>query len=218
MEMVSQLMGSMCVPPHNEAKNANNIPTTRGEYPMKVNQLLTICGIAAALFLSAGNVSAQNDNGGGGGGGGRRGGGNFDPAQMQQRFMERVHDELGFTNETEWNAVQPLVQKVFDAQRDARSGGMGRMFRGNRGGGNGANTEAGGGGRGGFFGQPSPEADALQKAIDDNAPKAQIKAALAKYQASQKTKQAKLVTAQENLRKVLNTKQEAQATLLGLLE
>jgi hypothetical protein len=181
---------------------------------MKVNQLLTICGIAAALFLSAGSVSAQNDNGGGGG---RRGGGNFDPAQMQQRFMERVHDDLGFTNDTEWNAVQPLVQKVFDAQRDARGSGMGRMFRGNRGGGNGANANAGGG-RGGFFGEPSPEADALQKAIDDNAPKAQIKAALAKYQASQKAKQAKLVTAQENLRKVLNSKQEAQATLLGLLE
>jgi hypothetical protein len=222
MEMVSQLMGSMCVPPHNEAKNANNIPTTRGEYPMKVNQLLTICGIAAALFLSAGNVSAQNDNGGGGGGGGRRGGGNFDPAQMQQRFMERVHDDLGYTNETQWSAVQPLVQKVFDAQRDARSGGMGRMFRGNRGGngGNGANANAnaGGGGRGGFGGTPSPEAEALQKAIDDNAPTAQIKTALAKYQTSQKAKQAKLVTAQENLRKVLTTKQEAQATLLGLLE
>lgn len=189
---------------------------------MKVNQLLTICGIAAALCLSAGSVSAQNDNGGGGGGrrGGGGGGGNFDPAQMQQRMMERVHDELGFTNDTEWNAVQPLVQKVFDAQRDARSGGMGRMFRGNRGGngGNGANANAGGGGRGGFFGQPSPEAEALQKAIDDNAPKAQIKASLEKYQASQKAKQAKLVTAQENLRKVLNTKQEAQATLLGLLE
>lgn len=185
---------------------------------MKVNQLLTICGIAAALFLSAGSVSAQNDNGGGGGGG-RRGGGPPDPAQMQQRFMERVHDDLGFTNDTEWNAVQPLVQKVFDAQRDARGGGMGRLFRGNRGGGNGANANANaGGGRGGFFGEPSPEADALQKAIDDNAPKAQIKAALAKYQASQKAKQAKLVTAQENLRKVLNTKQEAQATLLGLLE
>ena len=142
---------------------------------MKVNQLLTICGIAAALFLSAGSVSAQNENGGGGG---RRGGGNFDPAQMQQRFMERVHDELGFTNDTEWNAVQPLVQKVFDAQRDARGSGMGRMFRGNRGGGNGANANANaGGGRGGFFGEPSPEAEALQKAIDDNAPTAQIKAA-----------------------------------------
>jgi hypothetical protein len=211
---ISQPTGNMCVLFPDEAKNANNIPTARGEYPMKANKLLTICGIAAALFLSAGSVSAQNDNGGGGGG--RRGGGGPpDPAQMQQRFMERVHDDLGFTNDTEWNAVQPLVQKVFDAQRDARSGG-GRMFRGNRGG-NGANANAGGG-RGGFFGQPSPESEALQKAIDDNAPKAQIKAALAKYQASQKAKQAKLVTAQENLRKVLNTKQEAQATLMGLLE
>ena len=195
---------------------------------MKAINLLTICGVAAALMLSAGSVSAQNDNagagggGGGGGGGGRRGGGNFDPAQMQQRFMERAHDELGFTNDTEWNAVQPLVQKVMDARRDVGFGGMGRMFRGNRGGGNNANANAnanaGGGGRGGLGGTPSPEAEALQKAIDDNAPKAQIKAALAKYQASQKAKQAKLVTAQENLRKVLNTKQEAQATLLGLLE
>jgi hypothetical protein len=207
-----------------EAKNVNNIPTARGEYPMKVNQLLTICGIAAALFLSAGSVSAQNDNGGGGGGRRGGGGGPPDPVQMQQRFMQRVHDDLGYTNETQWNAVQPLVQKVFDAQRDARSG-MGRMFRGNRGGngGNGANANAnanagGGGGRGGFGGTPSPEAEALQKAIDDNAPTAQIKTALAKYQASQKTKQAKLVQAQENLRKVLTTKQEAQATLLGLLE
>jgi hypothetical protein len=185
---------------------------------MKVINLLTICGVAAALMLSAGSVSAQNDNtGGGGGNGGRR---NFDPAQMQQRMMERVHDDLGFTNDTEWNAVQPLVQKVMDARRDVGFGG-GRMFRGNRGGngGNGANANANtGGGRGGFGGTPSPEAEALQKAIDDNAPKAQIKAALAKYQASQKAKQSKLVTAQENLRKVLNTKQEAQATLLGLLE
>ena len=60
--------------------------------------------------------------------------------------------------------------------------------------------------------------EALQKAIDDNAPKAQIKTALAKYQASQKAKRDKLAQAQENLRKYLNTKQEAQATLLGLLE
>jgi hypothetical protein len=35
---------------------------------MKINQLLAVCGIAAALFLGAGNVSAQNDNGGNGGG------------------------------------------------------------------------------------------------------------------------------------------------------
>ncbi|MGB8370440.1 MAG: hypothetical protein ACLPYZ_16955 [Limisphaerales bacterium] len=171
--------------------------------------MLAICGVAAALFLGAGNVSAQN-------GGGGRGGGNFDPA----RIMDNVREQLGFTNDTDWNAIQPLVQKVMDARRDTMGGGMGRLFgRGNRGGNNNnANANNNGGRRGGFGGTPSPEAEALQKAIDDNAPTAQIKAALAKYHASQKDKQAKLVQAQENLRKVLTVKQEAQAALLGLVE
>ncbi|MGA2788816.1 MAG: hypothetical protein ABSF60_14950 [Verrucomicrobiota bacterium] len=185
---------------------------------MKAINLLTIFGVAAALMLSAGRVSAQNDTtGGGGGGGGRggRGGGNFDPAQMQQRMMDNIKEQFGYTNDTEWTAVQPLFQKVIDARRDVGGGGMGRLFR-NRNSNNG--DQAGGNNRRNFGPQPSPEAEALQKAIDDNVPKAQIKAALAKYQASQKAKQAKLVAAQENLRKVLNTKQEAQATLFGLLE
>ncbi len=182
---------------------------------MKATNLLTIFGMAAALMLSAGSVSAQNDNAGGGGGfGGGRGGRNFDPAQMQQRMMENIKEQFGYTNDTEWNAVQPLFQKVMDARRDVGfGGGMGRLFRNRNNG-----DQAGGNNRRNFGPQPSPEAEALQKAIDDNAPKAQIKAALAKYQASQKAKQAKLTEAQENLRKVLNTKQEAQATLDGLLE
>jgi len=187
---------------------------------MKVNQLLTICGVAAALMLGAGTVSAQNDNSGNGGGGGGRGPrnrGNFDPAQFQQRMMDNIRDQLGYTNDTDWNAVQPLVQKVMDARRDVGfGGGMGRMFGRNRGGGGGNGGP--GGGRGGFGPQPSPEAEALQKAIDDNAPAAQIKDALARYESSQKAKQAKLVQAQEDLRKVLTVKQEAQATLLGLLQ
>jgi Spy/CpxP family protein refolding chaperone len=190
----------------------------REENSMKAINLLTIFGVAAALMLSAGSVSAQNDTttGGGGGGGGGRGGRNFDPAQMQQRMMDNIKEQFGYTNDTEWNAVQPLFQKVMDARRDVGfGGGMGRMFR-NRNSNNG--DQAGGNNRRNFGPQPSPEAEALQKAIDDNAPKAQIKAALAKYQASQKAKQTKLVAAQENLRKVLNTKQEAQATLMGLLE
>ena len=178
---------------------------------MKMNQLLAIGGVAAALFLGAGSVSAQNGGGGGG---------NFDPAQMQQRIMDNAREQLGLTNDTDWNAIQPLVQKVMDARRDTMGGGMGRLLgRGNRGGNNNnANANNNGGRRGGFGGTPSPEAEALQKAIDDNAPTAQVKAALAKYHASQKDKQAKLVQAQENLRKVLTIKQEAQAALLGLVE
>jgi hypothetical protein len=193
---------------------------------MKIKNLLTICGVAAALTLSVGSSFAQNDNGGGGNGGGnggdngggqrrQRGGGNFDPAQMQQRMLQRVQDQLEITNDTDWSAVQPLVQKVMDAQRDARMGGLARLFGGrNRGGNNGGQ----GGARNNPFGQPSPEAEALQKAIDDNAPSGQIKDLLAKYKSSQKDKLAKLAAAQADLRAVLTVKQEASATLLGLLD
>ena len=187
---------------------------------MKLNRIISISTVVAALILSAGSTLAQNDNGGNNDGGGRRGGGggfgggNFDPAQFQQRMMERIRGDLGFTNDTDWNAVQPLVQKVMDARRDAGGPGMGRMFGPRR---NATGGDNGSPRRGGFMGQPSPEAEALQKAIDDNAPAAQIKELLAKYHASQKDKQAKLEQAQASLRKVLTAKQEAQASLLGLL-
>jgi hypothetical protein len=186
---------------------------------MKLNRIITLCAVTAALALSASSVFAQ-DNGNnnnrqrGGPGGG------WDPAQMQQRIMERYQQELGFTNDTEWDAVKPLVEKVMEARRDAMSG-MGRsMFggrtRGGQQGGDQANNNRQRGG--GMFGQPSPEADALQKAIDDNAPSSQIKDLLAKYKASQKVKQAKLEAAQKDLKAVLTVKQEAQATLMGLVE
>jgi hypothetical protein len=184
---------------------------------MKLNRLMTMCAMTAAMLLTVGSAFAQQDNnnnatqdnggqrrnrqGGGGGGGG--GGGNFDPAQMQQRIMDRIRTDLNFTNETDWSAVQPLVQKVVEARFASRAGGFGR---GNRG-------PGGGGG-----GQPAPERDALQNAIDANAPAAQVKDLLAKYKASQKEKQAKFVAAQDELRKVLTIQQEAQLTLGGWLE
>jgi hypothetical protein len=187
---------------------------------MKINKMIALCGIISALSLSAGTLSAQDngDTNGANGGGGRRGGGqgrgNFDPAQFQQRMMDNVKERLGFTNETEWSAVQPLVQKVMDTRRDM--GGFGGGFR--RGGGPGNQDNGGGNRRGGFGGEPSPEAEALQKAIDANAPTSQIKSALEKYRSSQKDKEAKFEQAQANLRKVLTSKQEAQAVLVGLLK
>jgi Spy/CpxP family protein refolding chaperone len=180
---------------------------------MNIGKIMGICGIAAALCWSAGSVSAQsnsNSNSTGGGGQGRRGGGNFDPAQFQQRMLDNVRERLAFTNDTDWAAVQPLVQKVLDARRDVGFPGMGMMRRGGGGGDN-----AQGGRRG--FGAPSPEAEALQKAIDDNAPSAQVKALLEKYRAARKDKETKFAQAQEDLRKVLTSRQEAQAALLGLL-
>jgi len=183
---------------------------------MKVKNIFTICGVAAALMFSAGSIYAQaGGNGGGGGGNGGGGGGgfgggrNFDPAQMQQRMMDRFRQDLNFTNDADWSAVQPLVQKVLDARMAAGFGGRG-FGRGGRGG--------GGGGGNNPFNPPNPDRDALQQAIDDNAPAAQVKALLAKYEASQKAKQAALIAAQNDLRKVLTVQQEASATLGGLLD
>ena len=197
---------------------------------MKLNRIITLCAVAAALTVSVSSALAQ-DNGGGNPGGDQQGqgggqrrfrggpggpGGNFDPAQMQQRMLDGVRDRLEFTNDTDWSAVQPLVQKVMDARREvSNNGGMRALFGGRNRGGQGG--DQGGQRRGGFFGQPSAEEEALQKAIDDNAPAAQIKDLLAKYRASQKAKQAKLEAAQADLKKVLSTKQEAEAAVLGLI-
>jgi hypothetical protein len=188
------------------------------------NQLLVVAGVAALLCAGTGTGRAQSNNTGGGGttggdGGGnngRRGRGNFDPAQIQQRMLEGVKDRLGFTNETEWAAVQPLVQKVFDARRETMAGGMGRFGGGRPGGGNNGGNATNENRPNAFF-KPSPEAESLQKLIDDKVPAAELKDALEKYRASRKDKEAKLAAAQEDLRKVLTVRQEAQASLLGLV-
>ena len=153
--------------------------------------------------------------GGGGGGGGGFGGGNFDPAQFQQMMMDRYRTQLNITNDTDWAAIQPLIQKVMDARQAVGNG------RGGFGGGRGGFGGPGGGGPGGPGGPGgqtvSAEQQALQNAIDNDAPTAQIKDALEKFEAAKKIKQAALTAAQEALRQVLSAKQEAQATLMGLL-
>jgi hypothetical protein len=68
-----------------------------------------------------------------------------------------------------------------------------------------------------MFGQTSAESDALQKAIDAKASNSELKAAIAKYAEYRKAKQAELEKAQADLLKVLTVRQEAIATLNGLL-
>jgi hypothetical protein len=165
-----------------------------------------LAGTALLVALGTSNAEAQAQDGG------RRG--NFDPAQFQQRMMERQKEALEVTDEQEWKAIQPLVQKVFDARMQAMSG---RGF-----GGFGGPPRRGGEGDQGqqqrrFGPPPAPEAEALQKAVDAKASKAELKAAIAKYAEARKAKQAELEQAQENLRKVLTARQEALATLNGLL-
>ena len=131
-------------------------------------------------------------------------------------MMDNIKTRLAFTNDTEWAAVQPLVQKVMDARRDTmtQGGGFGRM--GGRGAGGGDNAAPGADARANAF-KPLPEAEALQKLVDDKVPAAEIKTALEKYRTARKDKEAKLAAAQDALRKVLTVRQEAEAALLGLV-
>lgn len=177
------------------------------------NKLVVLAGASFLLWTSTGQLAAQQ----------RGGRGNFDPAEIQQRIMDSYKESLEFTKDDEWNAVKPLVEKVVEAQRDAATGrGFGAFGRGGgrgRGGDGNAQGDQGGrrGNRGGFGGQPSPELEALQKAIESKASPDEIKAKLAKYRESRKDKEAKLAKAQDDLRKVLTARQEAIAVTVRLL-
>jgi hypothetical protein len=174
-------------------------------------------GCAVVLALGTNTVMAQ----------GQGGRGNFDPAQMKQRMMDDMKDQWEIKDDAEWTAIEGKLGKVIDARGEVMAstmrGAFGRGGGGRRGGGGGGNADDNNGGQrqrqrgGGMFGTPSAAVEALQKAIDDKAPTAEIKAKLKAVQDEKKDKEAKLAAAQEDLRGVLNTRQEAIATLRGLL-
>jgi len=194
----------------------------------RMHRIAAKLGLASLLLGVALTASAQQQGQGGGGGqrqrgGGQGGPGGFDPAQMQQRMMERYREGLEFS-EADWKAVEPIVIKVNEARRDVGMGamgrgGFGRPPGGGRGGAQGADAQAQGAqaGRRGFGGETPPEVAALEKAIEAKAPASEIKAALAKARDARKVKEAALAKAQDDLRQVLSVRQEAQAYLLGLL-
>jgi hypothetical protein len=175
-------------------------------------KVLIAGGCAALLALGSGNAMAQ-------------GRGNFDPAQMRQDMMDRLRDQMEIKDDQEWQAIEPKLGKVFDARRDMMAMGGRGMFGGRR-----RNNNNGGGDNGGGnggdnqrprrnpFGEPSAAMEALQKAIDDKAPSAELKPKIAAVRSEFKDKQAKLLAAQEELRGILTPRQEAIATVNGMLQ
>jgi hypothetical protein len=183
---------------------------------MRAHNYLLLAASAAILFLTAAQVAAQNDQNGGPQrqGGGRQRQGNFDPAQFQQRMMDRYRERLEITDDAEWKAVQPLIQSVLDARSAVGAGPRGGFTRGGRRGGeenSTANVQRRNPSR------ENPAADELQKAVDAKVPAPEMKAALAKYIDYRKAKQTDLEKARDALRAVLTSRQEAIAILSGLL-
>lgn len=186
------------------------IKTQIAGFMNKLKYILALALIGAFTGLGTSQSLAQDEQGGRP----RRGGGergerpNFDPEQMRQRMMDRYKEMLGVKDDAEWKLISERIEKVNEARRAVGAGGMGGMMF----------NRPGGGPRGGGFGQSSPEAEALQKAIESNASSQEIKTALEKYRNARKEKEASLEKAQDELRKVLSVKQEAAAVLAGLLK
>jgi hypothetical protein len=178
----------------------------------RLNQLLLVAGALFAFHFTAGNLAAQP----------APGQMTFDPQQMQQRMqqmmMDAVRDRLSITNDEEWKVIESRLSKVMQLRTEALMSSMGG-FGGMRMGGNrGGDNADGGQRRMPNFGPPNPEADALQKSLDANAPVAEIRAKMNQLREARKQKQAALAHAQDELRKVLSVPQEATLMIMGQLE
>jgi hypothetical protein len=180
-----------------------------------IDQLLFTGAIAVSVFLTVSQATAQDDQDrssqrqGSEQGARRQRQGSFDRAEYQQRTMDRYREWLEVTDDAEWKAVQLLIQKVLDARTALGAARRGVFVRGGQPGANGNQTDQ--------SRRRTPAAEGLQRAIDAKAPAPEIKAALAKYLEYRKGREVDLEKAQEALRAVLTSRQEAIAVLSGLL-
>ncbi len=194
-----------------------------------VSKFAAWLGVASFALILISSVSAQEERrrGGDRGGdrgaadrGGDRGGrGDFNPQEMQARMLNMLRERLEITDDEEWKVISERVAKVSEIRRSTggMGGGPGGMmgFRGGPPGGGGGGGDRGPGpGRGG---SNNPEMSALQFAIRDKLPEAEIKNRLERVREIRRDNEAKLTKAQEELRAVLSVRQEAIAVMFGLL-
>lgn len=200
----------------------------------------TIWGVTAAvivgLLLAGQSLSQPRQRGGnqGPGAGGPQGmqgpgGRQFDPTRMREMMEQRMREQLGAT-EQEWKVLGPRVMKVSELNRQVSGFGRGfggPGFGGRRGGPMGGPQGGPQGGRqGNRAGAPQRELTEVEKASEQlqttlentAATSEQIKAQLTTLRAAKEKTKQELAVAQQELRKVVTVRQEAQLVLMGLLD
>jgi hypothetical protein len=128
---------------------------------------------------------------------------------MQKRMLDRTRKQLEITDDKEWQAIEPLITKVGEARMASLCGHGLRGF----------------GGRGGAAvvravlaaARPIRRRKRCRRRLMRRRPMPKPKPRSTNLSADRKAKQADLEKAQANLRKVLTPRQEAIATLNGLL-
>jgi hypothetical protein len=143
----------------------------------------------------------------------------MDPQQIQKVMDERtaasLRVDLAVSDDAEWAALQEKIQAVTKARAAVAADVGGTMALGGLRGG-----VAGGrnGGRLLATGRLSPEAKALQAALEADAPSAEIKELMARLREAREAKRAALVKAQDALRSALTFRQQTIAVVRGLLD
>jgi len=142
------------------------------------------------------------------------------PDDMRKRLSAMMKEQFQVESDEEWALIGERMMKVQEIRRFSGGGlagaaaFMGRGAPGVFGGDNGASNRQR---MGSFGGGGSPESEALSAAIKSGAPAAEIKARLERLRETRKQNEIKLAAAQEDLRAVLNMRQEALAVLMGIL-
>ncbi len=137
----------------------------------------------------------------------RRGGG-FDRTAMRQRMVERMQEQMDIPDE-EWKIIRPRLSKVVELSHSAYRQGI--MFRGMRGGRWTPDTEN-------AEGPVEKAAQSLHDTLEnETASTDEIKSKLQVLRSAREKAQQELAKAQQDLRKVLTIKQEAQLVMMGIL-
>jgi len=152
--------------------------------------------------------------------------GNRTPEEWKKRMEEfrataatRMKEQLG-VNDEEWKVMQPLIEKVTTAAREARGGmfgGLTSMF-GGRGRGPGGGDRPGGGDTDRPQNDLEKKGGELRKVLENKDAKTEdVKAALDGLRTARKAAEQKHEAAQEELKKVLTVVQEAKLVNMGVL-
>lgn len=195
--------------------NTSSLPQTRRfRAPIGRARFPALCSVSlAALIFTASTLSAQDERRRGLERGGDRG--NLSPQDVQGRMLSLLRERMGVTNDDEWAVISERLTKVAEVRRTSAGGAVAAMMFAGRGGGD--------SGRGGDRGSPrgrtagGTEVAALQAAVQDKLPDAEIKSRLERVREMRKQNEAALAKAQEDLRAVLTVRQEAIVVLAGLL-
>jgi len=191
----------------------------------------TILGAVVAVFivgllLVGQSLSQPQQRGQRAGAGGPQGQGpagrQFDPERMRMMMEQRMREQLGATEE-EWKVLGPRVMKVSELNRQLSGFGRRGMF-----------GMFGGGRRGGPQGDqpgrrqgaPERELTEVEKATEQlrttlentSAKPEDIKNQLTTLRKAKEKHKQQLAAAQQELRKIVTVRQEAQLVLMGLLD